>query len=181
MKSLRLALLATAIAASLTGCAYDMVGLNSSAQGGGTTAGQPASLPTLPQFLGRLESARGKALTVTERAAVSGIAVETKGLLNGTQNRFFDVLGQASGINSDAIKLLVPDAAKPIGNSELVSKLESKLGRKLGTADAAMIKTANTLRSGSLESLKDGFADKVGNRTGVGKETVLALMPLLGF
>lgn len=177
----RHALLAAAVSLSLglTGCA-GMNGFADNSQSAGSTSAQPGGVQGLPLFLNKLEAARGSALPLTDRLAIGGITAESKSLLDNTQNHFLDVLGERTGMGADTLKLLAPSVATPVSSSELVGKVEAKLGRHLTTADSTAIKAATTLRNNSLSSLKDGLADKIGTRTGVGKDTVVALLPLIG-
>jgi hypothetical protein len=169
----------TTLSLTLGGCAMDGMG-NSVAPASSAPAQSGSSLQNLPVFLNKLDSARGSALSIADRAAVGGIAAETKSVLDNTQNAFIDRVGAATGLGGDALRLIVPSATTPVSDSKLVNGLQAKLGKKLPTADAKVITAANALRNSSLSALKDGFADKVGNVTGVGKDTVTALMPLLG-
>lgn len=178
--SFRHALLATTLSLGLglTGCA-GMNGFADNAQAGGSSA-QASAVQNLPLFLNKIEAARGSALPITDRLAIGGITAESKSLLDNTQNHFLDVLGERTGMGADALKLLAPSVATPVSSSELVGKVEAKLGRRLTSADSTAIKAAATLRNNSLSSLKDSLADKIGTRTGVGKDTVVALLPLIG-
>ena len=168
----------TALSIALGGCALD--GGGNTVAPSASSASTGSSLQNLPLFLNKLDGARGKALSITERAAVGGIAAETRSVLDNTQNAFIDRVGAATGLGGDALRLIVPSATTPVSDSKLVNGLQARLGKKLPEADTRVITAANALRNSSLSALKDGFADKVGNVTGVGKDTVTALMPLLG-
>jgi hypothetical protein len=168
------------IALALGACAFDGMGTQSSAVAGPQQGGG-VSVQNIPVFLDKIEAARGKALPAADRLAVGGIATQTKGMLDATQNQFVDKIGAVTGLGGDALRVIVPSAGTPVSDSKLVGGLEQKLGKKLPATEAKVVTAANAIRNNSLSSLKDGFATKVGDKTGVGKDTVTALMPLLGF
>lgn len=163
----------------LQACAYDMVGLNKATAGVGVVPGQPA-LPTLPQFLGSLEKARGTQLSVTERAAVGSMVADTRNLVENSQAGFYDSLGDITGVNGVALKLLVPEASRTISNQELVERLENKMNRKLNSNDASRIHSANQARVQALAGIRNEFSEKVGKRIGLPRESVSSLIPALG-
>jgi hypothetical protein len=167
-----------AIALALGACALDGVAPQATTNGGQQQGA--VGLQNIPAFLDKLEAARGKALPLADRAAVGGIATQTKGLMDAAQGQFVDKIGNVTGLGGDALRAIVPSAAAPVSDSKLVGGIEAKLGKKLPAADSKLVTAANAVRNNSLASLKDGFAGKVGDKTGVGKDTVTALMPLLG-
>jgi hypothetical protein len=176
---MRLRVLTVAVLSlALGACALDQAGTNNAALSGS----QPGAtgVQNLSTFLGKLEAARGQALPVADRLAVGGIAAETKQLVDTTQNQFVDKVGAVTGLGGDTLRVIVPSAAQPVSDSKLLSGLEQKLGKKLPPADTRAITAANALRNSSLTSLKDNLAQKVGDKTGVGKDTVTALLPLIG-
>lgn len=166
------------VAASL---ALGACALNPAATGtaGGSQPGA-SGVQNVSAFLDKLDAARGQAMPVADRLAVGGMAAETKHLVDSTQTQLVDKVGAVTGLGGDTVRVLMPNAAVPVSDSKLLSGVEEKLGKKLPTADARAITAANALRNNSLQSIKDGFAQKVGDKTGVGKDTVVALLPLLG-
>ncbi len=175
---LRNSLLAASLALGLGACAYDMVGLNK-ATTGVSLHGQP-QLPTLPLFLQRLEQARGQSLGVSERAAIGSLAKATADRLEATHDQLFNSLGQSTGVNPAALKLLLPNAVKPMSDEQLLSRLEQKMGRKLADSDGSQVKLANNARNQALKNTLQDFAQDVGRRSGVSPTTVMNLLPVLG-
>lgn len=142
----------------------------------GTTA-QPMNIAT---FLTRVEAARGTALTVAEKSQVTVAAQQTRGLIDGAQQKFLGAVGGAVGLDAATVGLLFPNAAQPVSAPIVQKALESKLGKQLSGYESTAVNAATTLRNNSLTSLKSGLANRLGGTVGLPGETVLALLPLLG-
>lgn len=171
-----LALLPLALA--LSGCPLTQTTVPAGSANTGTTSVSPASIGT---FLSKLESARGTALSTTEKASVSTAVGQTRSLIDGTQNKFLGTVSQFTGLDTATLGVLMPQATQSLSQNDVISKVESKLGRKLGGAESTAAKAATSLRNNSLDSLKSGLADKVGKLVGMDGDTVQALLPLAGF
>lgn len=176
---LRNSLLATGLVLGLGACAYDMVGLNKATAGIQVVPGQQ-QLPTLPQFLHRVEKARGQTLGVGERAAIGSLAQATVERLEASHDQLFASLGRSTGVNPAALKLLLPNTVKPMSDEQLLSRLEQKMGRKLSSSDHAQIRQANSQRNQALSAALQGFASDVSSRSGLQLSTVMNLLPILG-
>lgn len=151
--------------------------------GNGSTAGSSSNTATATQtqsFIAAMEAKRGSALTLAERLQVQGLTGTAKVGLNNTQNNFLNKIGAQVGLDGAVIAALFPEAGKPLSETAVVAKIESRLGKKLAAADQAAVKTATALRNNSLVSLKTGLAASIGSRIGLSTEVVLALMPMLG-
>lgn len=173
-------LAAVAAALTLTACATAPSG--STASSGTTSTSASVATPTqTQQFMTAVEAKRGTALTYAEKVQVQGLAGATKLGLNSAQTRFLDRVGAQVGLNGAVIAALFPEAGKPISETAVVSKLESRLGKPLTAADQAAVKAATALRNNSVGNLKTSLATGIGSRLGMDTQTVLALMPLLGF
>jgi hypothetical protein len=149
-----------------------------SSTGTAAPAGQPMNVMI---FLARLESMRGTALTTAEKTAVGGAVQQTRGLLDGGQQRFLSAVSQVSGLDAATLGIIFPPATQPVSQTDVVAKLESKAGRKLGSVETQAAKAATTLRNSSLASLKSNLATRVGQSVGMDAATVEGLLPLLGF
>lgn len=170
-------LFSLSLALGLAGCATDGL-LGPSAPAGAAAA--PAPGMNLPGFIARLEAARGTALGAAEKAAVGGAVKQTRGLLDAGQQRFIGAVSQVSGLDPVTLGLLFPPANQPVSQVEAVSKLEGRLGRRLGSSEAQAVKAAALLRNNSLSSLRSGLAGKVGSTVGLPGEVVEALLPMVG-
>lgn len=146
-----------------------------------TGSAAPSQPMNVAGFLNRLESARGSALSVAEKAAVGGAVMQTRSLLDSGQQRFISSVSQVSGLDPATLGILFPPATQPVSQLEVVSKLESKVGHPLGSAEAQLAKAATALRNNSLASLKSNLVGKVANQVGMDAAFVESLMPLLGF
>jgi hypothetical protein len=162
------------LALTLAGCPLNEV-LNPAPSTTATAA--PMNIAT---FLGRIEAARGTALTVAERSQVTVAAQQTRGLIDGAQQKFLGTIGGFAGMDAATVGALFPNAAQPVSAPIVQKALESKLGKKLSGYESTAVNTATTLRNNSLSALKSGLAGKVGNAVGLPGDTVLALLPLLG-
>ncbi len=174
MKKLLVLLPLTAI---LAGCPLAQTTAPAASSGTGAAV-SPASIGT---FLSKLESARGTALSTTEKASVSTAVGQTRSLIDNTQNKFLGTVSQFTGLDTATLGVLMPQATQSLSQNDVISKVESKLGRKLGGAESTAAKAATSLRNNSLDSLKSGLADKVGKLVGMDGDTVQALLPLAGF
>lgn len=168
--------LALALGLSLAGCA-DMMGAPAGAAPAGATATSPANVLT---FIQRLEAARGSALGVAEKAAIGGAVTQTRGLVDGAQQRFLGALSQASGLDTFTLGALYPPLGQQLSQAETLQKLEGRLGRKLAGPQAEAVKAATALRNNSLSSLKSSLAGRVGKAAGLDPAIVEGLMPLVG-
>lgn len=145
----------------------------------GTTAmGMLAQLPT---FLTKLDTLRGKALSATEKATVTEAVTQGNNTANGIQNKFLGGIASATGLDAATIGAIIPSATQPVSNSDLTSKLEGKLGKKLGFLQGTGVKAANSLRNNSLDSLKTSLASGVAAKVGMDPATITGLLPMLGF
>ncbi|MDF3030578.1 MAG: hypothetical protein K0R03_1136 [Moraxellaceae bacterium] len=145
------------------------------------TAAAPSTPMNLTTFLSRLESARGTALTTAEKTAVGGAVQQTRSLLDGGQQRFIGAVSQVSGLDPATLGILFPPATQPVSQTDVVAKLESKAGRKLGGIESQAAKAAASLRNNSLASLKTNLAGRVAKEVGMDAAFVEGLLPLLGF
>lgn len=143
-------------------------------------AAAPAQPMNIGTFLNRIEAARGTALTVAEKSQVTVAAQQTRGLIDGAQQKFLGAVGGTIGLDAATVGLLFPNAAQPVSAPIVQKALESKLGKQLSGYESTAVNAATTLRNNSLASLKSGLANKVGGTVGLPGETVLALLPLLG-
>lgn len=156
-----------------------------------TTATAPAAAPTvntaatmvanIPTFLTKLDTLRGKALSATEKAAVTGSLTQSNTLLTGIQNKFMGSLSKASGIEPAVLEAIIPSPAQAISNSDLTKKIESKAGKKLSFLQTGTLKAANALRNNSLAGLKTNVSTGVANKVGMDPAVIESLLPLLGF
>lgn len=138
-------------------------------------------LAQLPIFLTRLDTVRGKALTVAEKTAVTGVVTQGNTTVDGIQAKFLGGVSKATGLDTATLGLLFPSATKSVSNSDLTSKIEGKLGSKLGMLQKAGVTSANTLRNNSLDSLKTTLSNGVAQKVGMDPAMVTGLLPLLGF
>lgn len=168
------------LAIALSGCAT--MGMTGASAPAGTmsSGGAEASPANVATFINRIESARGSALGMTEKMAIGGAVTETRGLVDGAQQRFVGALSQASGLDAATVGALYPPVGTPLSQTETVQKLESRLGRKLATPQADAVKAATALRNNSLSSLKSNLAGHVGKAAGLDPAVVEAMMPLVG-
>lgn len=156
-----------------------------------TTAAAPAAatagtsamgmLAQLPAFLTKLDTLRGSALSVAEKATVTDAVTQGNNTLNGIQNKFLGGIASATGLDAATLGAIIPSATKPVSNSDLTSKLESKLGKKLGFMQSTGVKAANSLRNNSLDGLKTSLANGVAAKVGMDPATITSLLPMLGF
>ncbi|HEX6592599.1 MAG TPA: hypothetical protein VF050_11415 [Moraxellaceae bacterium] len=145
----------------------------------GTTA--MGMLANLPAFLTKLDALRGQALSVAEKATVTDAVTQGDSALNGIQNKFLGAISTATGLDAGTLGAIIPSATQPVSNSDLTSKLESKLGKKLGFLQSSGVKAANSLRNNSLDSLKTSLANGVASKVGMDPATITSLLPMLGF
>ena len=166
---------------ALTGCAG--LGGTSTASGSATasTNSSVATQSQTQQFISAVESKRGTALTAAEKIQLQGLSGATKLGLNNAQSGFLDKIGAQVGLDGTVVAALFPQAGKPVSESSVVSKLESKLGKKLTSADQAAVKAATSLRNNSVGGLKSSLASNIGSRLGMDATVVESLLPLLGF
>lgn len=154
-----------------------------------TTAPAPASAGTsamgmlaqLPAFLTKIDTLRGKALSVAEKATVTDAVTQGNTTLNGIQSKFLGGIASATGLDAATLGAIVPSATQPVSNSDLTSKLESKLGKKLGFMQSTGVKAANSLRNNSLDGLKTSLANGVAAKVGMDPATISGMLPMLGF
>lgn len=163
---------------SLAGC--PLMGEVAPSGAAATSAGgvTPATVGT---FLNKLESTRGTALSVVEKASVVAALGQTRTMIDGAQNKFLGSVSQFTGLDTATLGVLVPQTTQSLSQNDVLSKVESKLGHKLSSTETTAAKAAITLRNNSLSSLKDGLAKQVGKVVGVDGEVVQALLPLAGF
>lgn len=157
----------------------------------GTTTTTPATnstgtsamgmLAQLPAFLTKLDTLRGTALSVAEKATVTDAVTQSNSALNGIQNKFLGGIASATGLDAATLGAIIPSATQPVSNSDLTSKLESKLGKKLGFMQSTGVKAANSLRNNSLDGLKSSLANGVASKIGMDPATITGLLPMLGF
>ncbi|PQA46757.1 hypothetical protein [Amnimonas aquatica] len=168
---------------ALSACA-GLGGSNTGSASGSATASTNSSVATqsqTQQFIAAVESKRGTALTAAEKIQLQGLAGATKLGLNNAQSGFLDKIGAQVGLDGTVVAALFPQAGKPVSESSVVSKLESKLGKKLTSADQAAVKAATSLRNNSVGGLKSTLASNIGSRIGMDASVVESLLPLLGF
>lgn len=138
-------------------------------------------LAQLPAFLTKIDTLRGKALSATEKATVTEAVTQGSNTANGIQNKFLGGIASATGLDAATLGAIIPSATQPVSNSDLTSKLESKLGKKLGFLQSSGVKAANSLRNNSLDSLKTSLANGVASKVGMDPATITGLLPMLGF
>jgi hypothetical protein len=170
-------LFALPLCLGLAGCPMDSF-MAAPSPAGAAAPAQPMNLVT---FLTRLEGLRGTALTAAEKTAVGGAVQQTRGLLDGGQQRFLNAVSQVSGLDTATLGIIFPPATQPVSQTDVVAKLESKAGRKLGGVETQAAKAATSLRNSSLTSLKSNLASRVGQSVGMDAAVVEGLLPLLGF
>ena len=145
-----------------------------------TTASASNMLAQLPAFLSKLDSARGSALTLSEKVVVTGVVTQGDNAVNGIQSQFLGTVSKYTGMDTATLGALFPSATQPVNDGDLNRKLEGKLGSSLSSVQKAGLKTANTLRNNSLDSLKTSMSDGVAKKLGMDPALVSSLMPLLG-
>lgn len=145
----------------------------------GTTA--MGMLAQLPAFLTKLDTLRGTALSVTEKATITEAVTQGNNTATGIQNKFLGGIASATGLDAATIGAIIPSATQPVSNSDLTSKLEGKLGKKLGFFQNYGVKAANSLRNNSLDSLKTSLASGVASKVGMDPAIISGLLPMLGF
>lgn len=150
-------------------------------QGSASGSSSVATPTQTQQFMTAVEAKRGSALTLAERVQLQGLTGSAKLGIDNAQRSFLNRIGAQVGLNGDIVAALIPDSAKPLSQTEVVQKLEARLGKSLTAADKAAVQTATTLRNNSVASLKVGLANSIGGRIGMDGQVILALMPLLGF
>ena len=138
-------------------------------------------LAQLPAFLSQLDAVRGKALTATETAGVTNILTTSNNAISGIQSKFINGVAASTGIDPAILSAAFPSATQEVSNSDLTSKLEDKLGKKLGFLQNAGITAANALRNNSLDGIKPTLVNGVASKAGVDPDTITSLLPLLGF
>lgn len=138
-------------------------------------------LAQLPAFLTKIDTLRGKALTATEKATVTEAVTQGNNTANGIQNKFLGGIASATGLDTASIGAIIPSATQPVSNSDLTSKLEGKLGKKLGFLQSSGVKAANSLRNNSLDNLKTSLANGVASKVGMDPAMITGLLPMLGF
>ncbi|MDI1301706.1 MAG: hypothetical protein PSX71_07360 [bacterium] len=152
-----------------------------------TTPSAPAGtsaigmLAQLPAFLTRIDTLRGKALTVAEKATVTDAVTQGNTTATGIQSKFLGGVSKATGLDATTLGAIVPGATQGISTPDLTSKIESKLGKKLGFMQSAGVKTANALRNNSLDGLKTTLSDGIAKKIGMDPATIAGLLPMLGF
>lgn len=179
---MRKLLLVTPLALTLAGCPLDdVLKPTPTTSSYAPTSTAPAAPMNVSTFLTRIETARGTALTVAEKSQVTVAAQQTRSLVDGAQQRFLGAVGGTIGLDATTVGLLFPNAAQPVSAPIVQKALESRLGKQLSGYESTAVSAATALRNNSLSSLKSGLATKVGGTVGLPGETVLALLPLLGF
>ncbi|MGH8492950.1 MAG: hypothetical protein ACRERR_07575 [Moraxellaceae bacterium] len=173
------AIVATPACAATTGTSSTSTAAPAATASTGTSA--MGMLAQLPAFLNKIDSLRGKALTVAEKATVTDAVTQGNGALNGIQNKFLGGVASATGLDAATLGAIIPSATQPVSNSDLTSKLESKLGKKLGFMQSTGVKAANSLRNSSLDSLKTSLASGVASKVGMDPAIISGLLPMLGF
>lgn len=147
-----------------------------------STASKAVSMVTqIPAFLTKVETARGKALTAAEKTAATSVITEGNNTANAIQGKFIGAISKTTGLDAPTLNLLFPNATKSVSNSDLTSKLETKMGKKLGYLEKAAVTSANTLRSNSLDGLKSSLTNGVAQKLGMDPALVTTFLPLLGF
>jgi len=179
---MRKLLLVTPLTLTLAGCPLnDVLNPTPTTNSYAATPTATATPMNIGTFLTRLEAARGTALTVAEKSQVTVVAQQTRGMIDGAQQRFLGAVGGTVGLDAATVGLLFPNTAQPVGQPIVQKALESKLGKQLSGMESTAVSAATALRNNSLSSLKSGLASRVGGAVGLPGETVEALMPLLGF
>lgn len=143
--------------------------------------GAMSMLSQLPAFISKLDALRGKALTVAEKATVSSAVSQGDSTANGIQSQFLGSISKATGVDATALGAMIPSATQGVSTSDLTSKIESKLGKKLGFLQSAGVKSANALRNNSLDGLKTSLSDGIAKKIGMDPATISGLLPMLGF
>lgn len=138
-------------------------------------------LVQLPAFLTRIDTLRGKALTVAEKATVTDAVSQGDTAVTGIQSEFLGGISKATGLDATTLGAIVPVATQGISTPDLTSKIESKLGKKLGFMQSAGVKTANALRNNSLDGLKTTLSEGIAKKIGMDPATITGLLPMLGF
>lgn len=138
-------------------------------------------LAQLPAFLTQIDTLRGKALTVAEKATVTDAVSQGDTAVTGIQSKFLGGISKATGLDATTLGAIVPVATQGISTPDLTSKIESKLGKKLGFMQSAGVKTANALRNNSLDGLKTTLSDGIAKKIGMDPATISGLLPMLGF
>ncbi len=176
-------LLLLPLAAALAGCplAQTTAPSGSSAAAPATTTGSTSMLAQLPAFLGKLDSLRGSALSVAEKATVTSAVTQGSGVLDGIQNKFLGAIASTTGLDASMLGAIIPSATQPVSNSALTSGLESKLGKKLNFLQSSSVTAANTLRNNSLDGLKTSLTNGVASKVGMDPTLISSLLPMLGF
>lgn len=147
-----------------------------------STASQAVNMVTqIPAFLTKIETTRGKALSVAEKAAATTVITEGNNTANGIQTKFLGAVSKASGLDVPTLSLLFPSATQRVSNTDLTGKLEGKMGKKLGYVQKAAVTSANTLRNNSLDGLKTSLTNGVAQKLGMDPALVTACLPLIGF
>lgn len=162
----------------LSGCLLTQGGASTAPAAGGATSTNPATIGT---FLNQLEAKRGTALSVVEKAGVAAAMTQTRGMIDGAQNAFLGKISQVSGLDTATLGVLFPQATQSVSQNQVLTAVENKLGKKLAEPQAKLAQTATALRNNSLDSLKNGLANKVGKAVGMDGEVIKALLPLAGF
>ncbi len=137
-------------------------------------------LAQLPAFLVKLDTLRGKALTVAEKAAVTNVVTQGNTVVNNTQTTFINTIAKATKLDTATLGLLFPNATQKVSNADLTSKLEGKTGKKLDFVQKASVTAANTLRNNSLDSMKTNLSTGVASKLNMDPALVSSLLPLLG-
>lgn len=138
-------------------------------------------LAQLPAFLTKVDALRGKALTVAEKASVTDAVTTGDNAVNGIQAKFLGGISKATGLDTATLGAIIPSATQGVSNADLTSKIEGKLGKKLGFLQGWGVKSANTLRNNSLDGLKTTLRDGVATKIGMDPAIIGSLLPMLGF
>lgn len=137
-------------------------------------------LAQLPAFMTRLDTLRGKALSVAEKATLSSAVAQGDSTATGIQSQFLGGLSKATGLDAAALGAMIPSATQGVSTSDLTSKIESKLGKKLGFLQSTGVKSANALRNNSLAGLKTSMTEGIAKKIGMDPAMISGLLPMLG-
>lgn len=174
-------LIALTLVMPLIACAAIAPAPATTASAAPATTSAMGMLAQLPAFLTQLDKARGTALTIAEKTAVTNVVTQGNNTANGVQAKFLSGVSKASGLDTAALGLLFPSATKPVDSSTLTSQVENKLGTKLNFMQKTGVTAANTLRNNSLDGLKTSLSNGVAQKLGMDPALVSSLLPLLGF
>jgi|GEM_PF-1847768 len=169
------------LALTLPLCAHAATSTAAAPAAAPASTGAMGMLAQLPAFLTKLDTLRGKALTATEKATVTDAVSQGDTAVNGIQAQFLGGISKATGLDTATLGAIIPSATQGVSNADLTSKIESKLGKKLGFIQSTGVKAANALRNNSLDGLKTTLSDGVAKKIGMDPATISGLLPMLGF